>query len=46
MRIVQLGLRVFELIAAAGILFLFIIIDNVNALTAWVVRITVGLLHI
>ncbi|ROW05494.1 hypothetical protein VSDG_00206 [Cytospora chrysosperma] len=43
---VQLGLRVLELIAAAGILFLFIVIDNVNELTAWVVRITAGVIVI
>lgn len=41
----QLGLRVLELIAAAGILFLFIIISNVDALTAWVMRIVVGASH-
>ncbi|KUI54855.1 hypothetical protein VP1G_02248 [Cytospora mali] len=45
-RVVQLGLRVLELIAAAGILFLFIIIDDVSALTAWVVRITSGVVII
>lgn len=44
-RIVQLGLRVLELIAAAGILFLFIIISDVDALTAWVMRIVVGAPH-
>lgn len=43
-RVVQLVLRVFEMIAAAGILFLFIAIDNVTSLTAWVVRITVSLI--
>lgn len=41
LRIAQICFRVLQLIAAAGILFLFIIIDNVNLLTAWVMRITV-----
>ncbi|ROW08026.1 hypothetical protein VPNG_06029 [Cytospora leucostoma] len=41
-RVVQLGLRVLELIAAAGILFLFVIISNVDALTAWVMRVVAG----
>ncbi|ROW09748.1 hypothetical protein VMCG_02417 [Cytospora schulzeri] len=45
-RVVQLGLRVLELIAAVGILFLFIVIDNVSDLTAWVVRITAGVVVI
>lgn len=41
LRILQLGFRVLQLIAAAGILFLMIIIDDVSLLTAWVLRITV-----
>lgn len=43
LRAAQIGFRILELVAAAGILFLFIIIDNVNSLTAWVERITVSL---
>ncbi|CAN8102421.1 unnamed protein product [Discula destructiva] len=42
LRIAGLCLRVLQLIAAAGILFLFIIIDNVSSLTAWILRITAG----
>lgn len=41
LRIAQICWRVLQLVAAAGILFLMIIIDNVNPLTAWVLRITV-----
>ena len=40
-RIVQLGLRILELIAAVGLLVLMILITNVEALTGWVLRITV-----
>jgi hypothetical protein len=42
MRIVQLAFRVLEMIAAAGILFLMIVIIKANLLTAWVMRITVS----
>ncbi|KAF3767829.1 hypothetical protein M406DRAFT_80319 [Cryphonectria parasitica EP155] len=42
LRIAQLCIRVLQLVAAAGILFLFIVIDDVSALTAWVERITAG----
>lgn len=42
MRIVQLAFRVLEMIAAAGILFLMIVITEVSLLTAWVMRITVS----
>ena len=42
MRVVQLVLRVFELIGAIGLLTLMILTDNVEDLTAWVLRITVS----
>lgn len=42
MRIVQLAFRVLEMIVAAGILFLMIVITEVSPLTAWVMRITVS----
>ncbi|KAH8751981.1 hypothetical protein F5883DRAFT_206504 [Diaporthe sp. PMI_573] len=42
MRIVQLAFRVLEMIAAAGVLFLMIVIIKANLLTAWVMRITAG----
>lgn len=42
MRIVQLAFRVLEMIVAAGILFLMIVITEVSPLTAWVMRITAG----
>lgn len=42
LRIAQLGLRVLQLIAAAGVLFLFIVINDVSSLTAWIMRITAG----
>lgn len=42
LRTAQLFLRVLEAIGAAGVLFLFIIIDNVSSLTAWILRITAG----
>lgn len=47
LRTANLGLRVLQGLAAAGILFLFIIINNVASLTAWIMRITAGvvLLH-
>lgn len=42
MRLVQLAFRVLEMIVAAGILFLMIVITEVSLLTAWVMRITVS----
>ncbi len=42
MRVVQLVLRVLELIGAIGLLTLMILTDNVEDLTAWVLRITVS----
>lgn len=42
MRILQLAFRVLEMIVAAGILFLMIVITEVSLLTAWVMRITVS----
>ncbi|KAK0629670.1 hypothetical protein B0T17DRAFT_606846 [Bombardia bombarda] len=42
MRSVQLGLRASELIAAVGLFVLMILINNVEQLTGWVVRITLG----
>ncbi|TPX08463.1 uncharacterized protein E0L32_010080 [Thyridium curvatum] len=42
MRKVQLGLRVLEMIGAAGILTLMILINHVSDLVAWVARITAG----
>lgn len=42
MRKVQLGLRALELVAAAGLLVLMILVNNVDPLTGWVLRITVG----
>ncbi|PSR78021.1 hypothetical protein BD289DRAFT_444509 [Coniella lustricola] len=42
LRIASLALRVLQTIAAAGVLFLFVIIDDVSALTAWILRITAG----
>lgn len=41
MRIVQLCLRVLELIGAAGLLALLILLDNIETLAGWVMRITV-----
>ena len=41
MRVVQLVLRVVELVAALGFLALMILINNVEPLTGWVVRIAV-----
>lgn len=43
LRRVQLGLRSLELIGALGLLALMILIANVDALTAWVMRIAVSL---
>ncbi|KAK3323582.1 hypothetical protein B0T19DRAFT_443068 [Cercophora scortea] len=42
MRSVQMCLRVLELAAAAGLLVLMILINNVDPLTGWVMRITLG----
>jgi hypothetical protein len=44
-RVIQLCLRVLELIAAAGILTLFILMTNTGDLVAWVMRITVRYPH-
>lgn len=41
LRRVQLGFRVLQLVAAFGILFLFIVINKVDSLPSWVLRITV-----
>ncbi|KAI2619963.1 hypothetical protein GGR54DRAFT_639727 [Hypoxylon sp. NC1633] len=46
MRYVQLFLRIFEMIGGAGLLTLMIIIYNVDPLTAWVMRITPGVVTI
>jgi len=40
-RVIQLCLRVIELIAAAGVFVLFILMTGTGALAAWVMRITV-----
>lgn len=42
-RVIQMGLRVLELIAAIGVLVLFILMNKMDDLTAWVMRITVGI---
>ncbi|KAL0944192.1 uncharacterized protein CTRU02_202079 [Colletotrichum truncatum] len=42
MRVFQLGLRVLELIAAAGLLALLILLNNIETLAGWVMRITPG----
>ncbi len=42
-RVFQLGLRVLEVIGAVGLLVLMILINNVEELTGWVLRITVRL---
>ncbi|KAK3391026.1 hypothetical protein B0H63DRAFT_557893 [Podospora didyma] len=42
MRVVQLVLRVLELIGAVGILVVMIFIDNIEPLAGWIVRITLG----
>jgi hypothetical protein len=41
-RVIQMGLRVLELIAAVGVLVLFILMNKIEDLTAWVMRITVS----
>ncbi|EFQ27555.1 hypothetical protein CGRA01v4_03085 [Colletotrichum graminicola] len=41
-RLVQLGLRVVELIGAAGLLALLILLTNIETLASWVMRITLG----
>ncbi|KAI1377559.1 hypothetical protein F4677DRAFT_40658 [Hypoxylon crocopeplum] len=46
MRYIQLFFRVFEMISGAGLLVLMILIDNVDPLTAWVMRITPGVVAI
>ncbi|KAK6063325.1 hypothetical protein SCUP234_11838 [Seiridium cupressi] len=46
MRRVQIGLRCLELIGAVGLLALMILISNVDALTAWVMRIAAGVVAI
>ncbi|OTA90277.1 hypothetical protein M434DRAFT_78162 [Hypoxylon sp. CO27-5] len=46
MRYVQLFLRIFEMIGGAGLLTLMILIGNVDPLTAWVMRITPGVVAI
>ncbi|KAI0161647.1 hypothetical protein GGR52DRAFT_132234 [Hypoxylon sp. FL1284] len=46
MRFFQLFLRVFEMIAGAGLLALMILISNVDPLTTWVMRITPGVVAI
>ncbi|KAI1323006.1 hypothetical protein F5Y16DRAFT_384901 [Xylariaceae sp. FL0255] len=43
-RYIQLGLRVLELIAAAGLLTLMILISGVASLTAWVLRVAPGVI--
>ncbi|KAI0196083.1 hypothetical protein EV127DRAFT_381004 [Xylaria flabelliformis] len=43
-RYVQLGLRALELIAGAGLLVLMILISNVPALVAWILRIAPGVI--
>lgn len=46
MRYVQLFLRVLEMIGGGGLLTLMILISNVDPLTAWVMRITPGVVAI
>ncbi|KAI1409359.1 hypothetical protein F5Y13DRAFT_193365 [Hypoxylon sp. FL1857] len=46
MRYVQLFLRIFEMIGGGGLLTLMILIGNVDPLTAWVMRITPGVVAI
>ncbi|TRX98319.1 hypothetical protein FHL15_000964 [Xylaria flabelliformis] len=43
-RYIQLGLRALELIAGAGLLVLMILISNVPALVAWILRIAPGVI--
>ncbi|KAK3991365.1 hypothetical protein QBC44DRAFT_262963 [Cladorrhinum sp. PSN332] len=45
-RVVQLVLRILELIAAAGNLVLFVLINNFMGPTAWILRITLGVVMI
>ncbi|KAI0132349.1 hypothetical protein BJ170DRAFT_592311 [Xylariales sp. AK1849] len=45
-RRVQLGLRCLELVGALGLLVLMILISNVDALTAWIMRIAPGVVAI
>lgn len=42
MRKVQFVLRLFELVGAVGLLVLMVLISNVEALTGWVLRVTVS----
>jgi hypothetical protein len=42
MRIVQLVLRCFEIIAACGLLVMMILIRNVDEITGWIMRIVVS----
>ncbi|KAI0020537.1 hypothetical protein F4780DRAFT_363695 [Xylariomycetidae sp. FL0641] len=46
MRYIQLGLRSLEMLCAAGLLALMIFLTNVEPLTAWVLRITSGVVVI
>ena len=43
MRVVQLVMRVLQLIAALGVLVLMILLKDVEALTQWVMRVTVSI---
>jgi len=43
MRVVQLVLRILQLVAAIGVLVLMILLKDVELLTTWVMRITVQL---
>jgi hypothetical protein len=45
LRKVQLALRVLEFVGAAGVLVMFILMNHVQDVTAWVMRITVSLHH-
>ncbi|KAF6825185.1 hypothetical protein CMUS01_09915 [Colletotrichum musicola] len=42
MRVAQLALRVLQLVAAAGLLAVLVLFDNIEPLAAWVMRITPG----
>jgi hypothetical protein len=42
-RYFQIGFRALELLGAVGLLVLMIIITNVDPVTAWIMRIAVGL---
>lgn len=46
MRVVQMVLRIVELIGAIGVLVMIILIKKMPDLTAWVMRITVSELHV